>query len=177
LLVDFWAAGDAVLRAQDDIDLKNLAVLPPWLSDTLCRLASGGAFVVRQLYTDQDEMLFAAARPVILNGIEDAITRSDLADRAIKLTLESGGHVRARAHGRADRMGRQRIGLSSYCRRAPKSHIGTQHRKCGMAEKSSRARRPATARANIPAYARHRDQLQPGRPDRNASSHDARGAA
>jgi hypothetical protein len=42
---------------------------------------------VRGLYTDQDEVLFAAARPVILNGIEDVITRPDLADRAILLTL------------------------------------------------------------------------------------------
>jgi hypothetical protein len=65
----------------------NLTGLPPWLSDTLCRLTSGGAFAARQLYTDQDEVLFAAARPVILNGIEDVITRPDLADRAIPLTL------------------------------------------------------------------------------------------
>ena len=39
------------------------------------------------LFTDQDEILFAAARPVILNGIEDIITRPDLADRAIPLML------------------------------------------------------------------------------------------
>jgi len=67
----------------------NLSGFPPWLSDTLCRLASGGGFAVRQLYTDQDEVLFDAARPVILNGIEDAITRPDLADRALFLILPS----------------------------------------------------------------------------------------
>jgi hypothetical protein len=65
----------------------NLTGLPAWLSDTLCRLTSGGAFALRRLYTDQDEVLFTAARPVILNGIEDVITRPDLADRAILLTL------------------------------------------------------------------------------------------
>jgi hypothetical protein len=43
---------------------------------------------VRQLYTDQDEMLFDAVRPVILNGIADIVTRPDLADRAVFLTLE-----------------------------------------------------------------------------------------
>jgi len=43
----------------------NLSGLPPWLSDTLCRLTSGGAFSTRRLFTDQDEILFAAARPVI----------------------------------------------------------------------------------------------------------------
>jgi hypothetical protein len=44
-------------------------------------------FAVRQLYTDRDEMLFDTARPVILNGIEEVITRPDLADRSIFLTL------------------------------------------------------------------------------------------
>src|SRR5262249_2182002 len=35
----------------------------------------------------QDEVLFDAARPVILNGIEDVVTRPDLAHRAVFLTL------------------------------------------------------------------------------------------
>ena len=66
----------------------NVSGLRPWTSDTLCRLATGGGFAVRQLYTDQDEVLFDAARPVILNGIEDIVERPDLADRAVFLTLE-----------------------------------------------------------------------------------------
>jgi hypothetical protein len=67
----------------------NLSSLPAWTSDALCRVASGGSFAVRQLYTDADEVLFQAARPTILNGIEDVITRQDLADRAIFLTMQS----------------------------------------------------------------------------------------
>jgi len=78
----FIAANNGHVMAFD-----NLTGLPAWLSDTLCRLTSGGAFALRRLYTDQDEVLFTAARPVILNGIEDVITRPDLADRAILLTL------------------------------------------------------------------------------------------
>jgi len=66
----------------------NVSFLPGWISDTLCRLATGGGFAVRQLYTDQDEVLFDATRPVILNGIEEVVTRPDLADRAMFLTLE-----------------------------------------------------------------------------------------
>jgi hypothetical protein len=66
----------------------NVSGLPASNSDTLCRLATGGGFAVRQLYTDQDDVLFDAARPVILNGIEDIVTRPDLADRAVFLTLE-----------------------------------------------------------------------------------------
>jgi hypothetical protein len=65
----------------------NLSGLSPWLSDALCRLASGGSFAVRRLYTDDEEVLFRAARPTLLNGIEDVIGRSDLADRAVFLTL------------------------------------------------------------------------------------------
>ncbi len=66
----------------------NVSGLPALISDTLCRLATGGGFAVRQLYTDQDEVLFDATRPVMLNGIEEIVTRPDLADRAIFLTLE-----------------------------------------------------------------------------------------
>jgi hypothetical protein len=79
----FIAASNGYVLAFD-----NVSGLPPWVSDTLCRLATGGGFAVRQLYTDQDEVLFDAARPVILNGIEDIVTRPDLADRAVFLTLE-----------------------------------------------------------------------------------------
>jgi hypothetical protein len=63
--------------------LDNLSGLSPWLSDALCRLASGGGFAARQLYTDQEEVLFDVARPLILNGIDDVIARPDLADRAL----------------------------------------------------------------------------------------------
>jgi hypothetical protein len=66
----------------------NVSGLPNWISDTLCRLATGGGFAVRQLYTDDEETLFDAVRPIILNGIEDIVTRPDLADRALFLTLE-----------------------------------------------------------------------------------------
>jgi hypothetical protein len=79
----FIAANNAHVLAFD-----NVSGLRYWISDTLCRLATGGGFAVRQLYTDQDEVLFAAARPIILNGIEDIVARPDLADRALFLTLE-----------------------------------------------------------------------------------------
>jgi hypothetical protein len=79
----FIAANNGHVLAFD-----NVSRLPPWLSDTLCRLATGGGFATRQLYTDDDEVLFNAKRPIILNGIEDFVTRPDLADRAIVLTLE-----------------------------------------------------------------------------------------
>jgi hypothetical protein len=76
------AANNGYLLAFD-----NLSGLPHWLSDALCRLASGGSFAVRRLYTDDEEVLFEAARPILLNGIEEVISRPDLGDRAIFLTL------------------------------------------------------------------------------------------
>jgi hypothetical protein len=71
----------------------NLSGLPIWLSDALCRLASGGSFAVRQLYSDDEEVLFEAARPILLNGIEEVISRPDLGDRAIFLTLAPIGEA------------------------------------------------------------------------------------
>jgi hypothetical protein len=79
----FIAASNGHVLAFD-----NVSGLPAWISDTLCRLATGGGFAVRQLYTDQDEVLFDATRPVILNGIEEIVARPDLADRALFLTLD-----------------------------------------------------------------------------------------
>jgi len=79
----FIAASNGHVLAFD-----NVSGLPGWFSDTLCRLATGGGFAVRQLYTDLDEVLFDAMRPVILNGIEEIVTRPDLADRAVFLTLQ-----------------------------------------------------------------------------------------
>jgi hypothetical protein len=69
------------------IALDNLSHLPPWLSDALCRLSSGGGFSTRELYTDSDEVIFSAMRPVILNGIEEIITRGDLMQRALIVEL------------------------------------------------------------------------------------------
>jgi hypothetical protein len=88
----FITASNGHLMAFD-----NVSGLPSWISDTLCRLATGGGFAVRSLYTDGDETIFHECRPVILNGIEDIISRPDLADRAILLTLEPIPEDRRRA--------------------------------------------------------------------------------
>ncbi|MBA3431304.1 MAG: ATP-binding protein [Actinobacteria bacterium] len=63
--------------------LDNVSHLPDWLSDALCRLATGGGFSTRTLYEDDEEMIFEATRPVVLNGITDIATRADLLDRTL----------------------------------------------------------------------------------------------
>lgn len=69
------------------IALDNLSAVRTWLSDGLCRLSTGGGFAIRELYSDSDEVIFEAQRPVILNGIEELATRGDLLDRALVLYL------------------------------------------------------------------------------------------
>ena len=69
------------------IAFDNLSSLPQWLSDALCGLATGLGFGTRRLFTDDEEALFEARRPIILNGIDELAVRGDLRDRMIALTL------------------------------------------------------------------------------------------
>jgi hypothetical protein len=82
-------ARDLMIMANNSwvVALDNLSSLPPWLSDALCRLSTGGGFSTRQLFTDADEVVFEAQRPVLLTGIEELATRSDLLDRSVILQL------------------------------------------------------------------------------------------
>jgi len=67
--------------------LDNLSKIKPDLSDALCRLSTGGGFATRTLYTDDDETIFDAQRPMILTSIEDIGTRSDLLERSLIIEL------------------------------------------------------------------------------------------
>jgi hypothetical protein len=78
------AAGNAWVLAFD-----NLSGIRDWLSDALCRLATGGGFATRMLYTDDEEIIFSAKRPIILNGIDDIATRGDLQERSVLVSLPS----------------------------------------------------------------------------------------
>ncbi len=80
---------DLVLAATNGwvVALDNLSYLRLWLSDALCRISTGGGFATRELYSDDEERLFTATRPIILTGIEALATRGDLADRSIILNL------------------------------------------------------------------------------------------
>lgn len=82
-------ARDLMIAANNGwmIPFDNISRLEPWLSDCLCRLSTGGGFSTRTLYSDSDETIFQAQRPVILNGIEELAVRGDLLDRCIVLDL------------------------------------------------------------------------------------------
>jgi hypothetical protein len=74
----FIAANNAWILSYD-----NVSSIPEWLSNSLCVISTGGGYATRALYTDEDEQLFEATRPMILNGIENFVTKHDLADRII----------------------------------------------------------------------------------------------
>lgn len=80
---------DLVIAATNSwcVAFDNISTLQPWLSDAMCRLSTGGGFSARELYTDSEEVLFDATRPLLLNGITDVATRPDLLDRALVVTL------------------------------------------------------------------------------------------
>lgn len=69
------------------LTFDNLSKVPLWLSDSLCRLATGGGFSCRKLYSDRDEVCFSVQRPTLLTGISTPTDRSDLLDRALVIEL------------------------------------------------------------------------------------------
>jgi putative DNA primase/helicase len=81
---------DLVAAARNSflVAFDNLSHLPEQLADAICRLATGGGFGGRELYTNNDEAIFEARRPVLLNAIPDlGAARGDFLDRSIILEL------------------------------------------------------------------------------------------
>lgn len=82
------------------LNFDNLSALPNWLCDALCGLSTGGGFSTRELFTNDGEKIFEGRRPVLFNGIDIGIGRSDLLDRAISLSLPTiGDRVRETESG------------------------------------------------------------------------------
>jgi hypothetical protein len=71
------------------LGFDNLSAISPSTCDALCRLSTGGGFSTRELFSDDGEKIFEGMRPVLLNGIDIGIERTDLLDRAIVLSLPS----------------------------------------------------------------------------------------
>lgn len=76
------------------VAFDNMSFCKQWLSDALCRLATGGSLSTRTLYENDEETLFTAMRPIILNGIEDIATRPDLLERSLIVQLPKIESVR-----------------------------------------------------------------------------------
>jgi hypothetical protein len=65
----------------------NLSGLSPQLSDILCSIATGGGITSRELYTNDAEHVLEEVNPVLLTGVSQVITRQDLMDRTVNITL------------------------------------------------------------------------------------------
>jgi len=60
----------------------NLSQLPDELADAACRLATGGGSGGQELYSDHDQAVFDAIRPMVFNAIPDlGAARPDFLDR------------------------------------------------------------------------------------------------
>jgi hypothetical protein len=53
----------------------------------LCRISTDGGFGTRELFSNGDEVVFNALRPVVINGIGDVIDRPDLKQRTLILNM------------------------------------------------------------------------------------------
>lgn len=71
------------------IALDNVSSIKQGLSDTLCRISTGGGLRTRRLYTDADEVVLEFCRPVVINGIGQVIHRPDLLERTAPIELKA----------------------------------------------------------------------------------------
>ena len=67
----------------------NISKLPEWLSDDLCRACTGAGVSKRELYTDDDDIIYSFRRCVALNGINIVAQKADLLDRSLLFGLKA----------------------------------------------------------------------------------------
>lgn len=71
------------------VSFDNLSGINRDLSDSFCRLATGGGISKRRLYTDADEWSCNVKRPVVVNGITVSLDRPDLLSRSVIVGLQT----------------------------------------------------------------------------------------
>jgi hypothetical protein len=66
----------------------NVSSIKEWISDQLCRGVTGSGFSKRQLYTDDEDIIYNFKRCIGFNGINLGATKADLLDRGLIIQLE-----------------------------------------------------------------------------------------
>ncbi len=74
-------------RSNHFLVFENVSTLPNWLSDGLSALSTGSGHATRQLYTNHEESVTQAQRPIVLNGIPSLGTLGDFLERCVSLEL------------------------------------------------------------------------------------------
>ena len=70
------------------LSFDNISTISTETSNALCRLVNGESISKRKLFTDGDLASYKAARPCILNGIGSIVSRGDLTNRSIFVSLD-----------------------------------------------------------------------------------------
>jgi hypothetical protein len=65
----------------------NLSGITAQTSDALCRIATKGGFSTRKLHTNDEEMIFSAIRPLLINGISEYMGRDDFQRRCLFVSI------------------------------------------------------------------------------------------
>jgi len=66
----------------------NVSYLSHDISDELCKAVTGGGLSKRELYSDDDDVLYTIRRCLVINGINLVATKPDILERGILLELE-----------------------------------------------------------------------------------------
>ena len=83
--IDSWVVAAAGSQL---VALDNLSHVSEWLSDALCRAATGEGLVKRALYTDAGLSVLNFRRSVVLTSIDAGALRGDLGERLVPVELE-----------------------------------------------------------------------------------------
>lgn len=70
------------------LPLDNLTSLPGWFSDSLCRVVTGEGFSKRELYSNDDDVIYSLKRCITINGINMVPSKPDILERALIFEFE-----------------------------------------------------------------------------------------
>jgi hypothetical protein len=74
----------------------NVKYIPYWLSDEICKAVTGIGHTKRELYSDDDDIIYEHRRVLSINGINVALTEPDALDRSIFIELPDIDEVNRR---------------------------------------------------------------------------------
>ncbi len=70
------------------IFFDNVSHISESISDTLCKAITGSGFIKRELYENDEDIIYQLKRCIGINGINIVSTKPDLLDRSIMIELE-----------------------------------------------------------------------------------------